>query len=64
MSRRATRARAGLFLSFQSPVEVPGVSNVDFLRLATNERRKARGEGGKGIAACFAAAGKGGERSE
>lgn len=29
---------------FQSPVEVPGVSNVDFLRLATNERRKARGE--------------------
>jgi Fe-S cluster assembly ATP-binding protein len=34
----------GLFLSFQSPVEIPGVSNIDFLRIATNARRKARGE--------------------
>lgn len=38
------RARKGVFLSFQSPVEVPGVSNTDFLRLACNARRKARGE--------------------
>lgn len=30
--------------SFQSPVEVPGVSNSDFLRLAANARRKQRGE--------------------
>ena len=35
------RARAGLFMSFQSPVEVPGVSNTDFLRAACNARRKA-----------------------
>ena len=40
------RARAGLFLSFQSPIEVPGVSNTDFLRMMCNERRKARGESG------------------
>jgi Fe-S cluster assembly ATP-binding protein len=39
------RARAGLFLSFQSPIEVPGVSNVDFLRMMCNARRVARGEG-------------------
>lgn len=38
------RARSGLFLSFQSPIEVPGVSNTDFLRMMCNERRKARGE--------------------
>jgi Fe-S cluster assembly ATP-binding protein len=38
------RARAGLFLSFQSPVEVPGVSNTDFLRMMCNERRKFKGE--------------------
>lgn len=38
------RARAGLFLSFQSPTEVPGVSNTDFLRLAANARRAAKGE--------------------
>ena len=37
------RARAGVFLSFQSPTEVPGVANADFLRLACNARRKARG---------------------
>jgi Fe-S cluster assembly ATP-binding protein len=34
------RARAGVFLAFQYPVEVPGVSNAQFLRLAYNERRK------------------------
>ena len=38
------RARAGVFLSFQSPTEVPGVANADFLRLACNARRKARGQ--------------------
>ena len=37
------RSHAGLFLSFQSPVEIPGVSNIDFLRIATNARRKAQG---------------------
>lgn len=30
--------------SFQSPVEIPGVSNIDFLRIATNARRKAAGD--------------------
>jgi Fe-S cluster assembly ATP-binding protein len=38
------RARAGVFLSFQMPTEVPGVANADFLRLACNARRKARGQ--------------------
>ena len=38
------RARAGLFLSFQAPIEVPGVNNVDFLRMAANARRKAQGK--------------------
>jgi Fe-S cluster assembly ATP-binding protein len=34
------RARKGIFLGFQYPVEIPGVSNADFLRLAYNARRK------------------------
>src|SRR3954469_6288242 len=34
------RARAGLFMAFQYPVEVPGVSNSQFLRLAYNEKMK------------------------
>ena len=38
------RARAGLFLAFQYPVEIPGVSNVNFLRTAINEIRDAHGE--------------------
>ena len=38
------RAQAGLFLAFQYPVEIPGVSNAYFLRAALNEIRKARGE--------------------
>jgi len=38
------RAAAGLFLGFQYPVEIPGVSNVQFLREALNSQRKARGE--------------------
>ncbi len=37
------RAQAGLFLAFQYPVEIPGVSNAYFLRSAYNEIRKARG---------------------
>ena len=38
------RAQKGLFLAFQYPVEIPGVSNAYFLRTAYNEIRKARGE--------------------
>ena len=37
------RAQAGVFLAFQYPVEIPGVSNSYFLRTAYNEIRKARG---------------------
>lgn len=38
------RARAGIFLAFQYPVEIPGVSNAYFLKSALNEIRTARGE--------------------
>lgn len=38
------RAREGFFLAFQYPVEIPGVSNAQFLRLAYNEKRKHLGE--------------------
>jgi Fe-S cluster assembly ATP-binding protein len=38
------RAREGVFMAFQYPVEVPGVSNSQFLRLAYNERQKHLGE--------------------
>jgi Fe-S cluster assembly ATP-binding protein len=38
------RAVAGLFLGFQYPVEIPGVSNLQFLREALNSQRKGRGE--------------------
>ncbi len=38
------RAAAGLFLGFQYPVEIPGVSNLQFLREALNTQRKGRGE--------------------
>ena len=38
------RAAAGLFLGFQYPVEIPGVSFVQFLREAANAQRKSRGE--------------------
>ena len=38
------RAHEGLFLSFQYPVEIPGVSMVNFMRAAINEQRKYRGE--------------------
>ncbi|BCX89230.1 Fe-S cluster assembly ATP-binding protein [Methylomarinovum tepidoasis] len=38
------RARAGVFLAFQYPVEIPGVSNIYFLKAALNAIRKYRGE--------------------
>ena len=38
------RARAGLFLAFQYPVEIPGITNAYFLRAALNEVRKTRGQ--------------------
>ena len=37
------RAREGIFLSFQYPVEIPGVSTVNFLKTAVNEQRKYKG---------------------
>lgn len=37
------RAQAGLFLAFQYPVEIPGVSNINFLKTAINEIREKRG---------------------
>ena len=38
------RARSGLFLGFQYPVEIPGVSMANFMKLAVQEQRKFRGE--------------------
>src|SRR5229473_2920875 len=38
------RAREGLFMAFQYPIEVPGVSNAQFLRLAYNEKQKHLGQ--------------------
>lgn len=38
------RAREGLFLAFQYPIEIPGVSNVSFLKTALNEIREYRGQ--------------------
>jgi len=38
------RAKEGLFLAFQYPVEIPGVSNINFLRTALNEIREHHGE--------------------
>ena len=38
------RARAGMFLSFQYPAEIPGVTVANFLRLAVNAKREAHGE--------------------
>ena len=37
------RSRRGLFLGFQYPVEIPGVTMANFMKLAVNEQRKARG---------------------
>jgi Fe-S cluster assembly ATP-binding protein len=42
--RTEERARAGLFLGFQYPVEIPGVNNVYLLKAALNAKRKAAGE--------------------
>jgi len=38
------RAREGIFLAFQYPVEIPGVSNTNFLKTAVNEIRKSKGQ--------------------
>ena len=38
------RSRIGLFLGFQYPIEIPGVSNIEFLRVSTNARREALGK--------------------
>ncbi len=38
------RSHAGLFLAFQYPIEIPGVSNINFLKTAINEKRAALGE--------------------
>ncbi len=43
------RARAGLFLSFQAPGDIPGVRTDHFLRAGYNEMRKARGEAEAGV---------------
>ncbi|RWM29502.1 Fe-S cluster assembly ATPase SufC [Mesorhizobium sp.] len=40
----AERATAGIFLAFQYPMEIPGVATMEFLKVAMNEQRKARGE--------------------
>jgi Fe-S cluster assembly ATP-binding protein len=37
------RSRSGIFLAFQYPLEIPGVSNLDFLRVAYNSHRKSKG---------------------
>lgn len=39
------RAREGLFLAFQYPIEIPGVSNINFLKTALNEIRAYKGQG-------------------
>ena len=38
------RARIGIFLGFQYPIEIPGVSNLEFLRVSTNAKREALGK--------------------
>jgi Fe-S cluster assembly ATP-binding protein len=38
------RAREGLFLAFQYPVEIPGVSTINFMKTAVNQIREARGQ--------------------
>ena len=38
------RAAAGIFLAFQYPMEIPGVATMQFLKVAMNEQRKARGQ--------------------
>ncbi|MDB4683343.1 ATP-binding cassette domain-containing protein, partial [bacterium] len=38
------RSRLGVFLGFQYPIEIPGVSNLEFLRVSTNARREKQGK--------------------
>ncbi|MBR7540275.1 hypothetical protein KC221_29250, partial [Mycobacterium tuberculosis] len=38
------RAAKGIFLAFQYPMEIPGVATMEFLKVAMNSQRKARGE--------------------
>ncbi len=40
----AERAASGIFLAFQYPMEIPGVATMEFLKVALNEQRRARGE--------------------
>src|SRR5690606_16456751 len=40
----AERAATGVFLAFQYPMEIPGVATMEFLKVAMNSQRKARGE--------------------
>lgn len=40
----AERAASGIFLAFQYPLEIPGVATMEFLKVAMNEQRRARGE--------------------
>ena len=40
----AERAAKGIFLAFQYPMEIPGVATMEFLKVAMNAQRKARGE--------------------
>src|SRR6187551_3899161 len=40
----AERASAGIFLAFQYPMEIPGVATMEFLKVALNAQRRARGE--------------------
>ncbi|QBK30849.1 Fe-S cluster assembly ATPase SufC [Roseitalea porphyridii] len=40
----AERAASGIFLAFQYPLEIPGVATMQFLKVALNEQRKARGQ--------------------
>ena len=49
------RARAGVFLAFQYPVEIPGVNNMYFLRAALNAARRGRGEAELDAAQCLKA---------
>ena len=38
------RAKEGIFLGFQYPIEIPGVSMVNFMKTAVNEKRKYKGQ--------------------
>lgn len=56
------RAARGIFLAFQSPVELPGVGNAHFLRTALNAQRRARGESEMDAAAFLRASRQAAER--